>query len=75
MGGDEGKGERGLTCCAAPVLQEAGVYKEVKAEEQVSLGCKRVVVPMKGWWTDVEREETLVSLNPSKRWLSVSVTG
>ncbi|EKX42386.1 hypothetical protein GUITHDRAFT_88150 [Guillardia theta CCMP2712] len=59
----------------APVLQEAGVYKEVKAEGQVSLGCKRVVVPMKGWWTDVEREETLVSLNPSKRWLSVSVTG
>eukprot|EP00960_Hanusia_phi_P068871 766955-Hanusia_phi.AAC.9 len=30
---------------------------------------------MKGWWTDVEREETLVSLNPSKRWISVSVTG
>jgi len=57
------------------VLQEAGVYKEVRADEKVSLGCKRVVIPMKGWWTDVEREETLVSLNPSKRWISVSVTG
>merc|ERR1719199_460443 len=63
-------------------LKAGGWYADVPAVSITTdknggsaLGSKRTVVPEKGWWCEVPREEELVTRNASKRWLTYAIVG
>ena len=56
-------------------LLKGGWYEKVPSAEEPKIGAKRTVVPCKGWWCETARDETLVTRNVNKLWLSYALVG
>jgi len=56
-------------------LLAAGWYDSIRDKGENKLGSQRTVVPGKGWWCETPREESLVTRNTTKMWLSYVILG
>jgi len=59
----------------APGLLSGGWFDKILQAGDNKLGSQRTVVPARGWWCETAREETLVTRNAGKMWISFAIVG